>query len=60
MTVSVTSALATNTFASGASDQRRRQEPEPVETEPVVTKLVGLLVSPSLSTLRVLLDLLAM
>ena len=59
--VNVLLKLATKTFpADGVDgDGVRDPEPDPVDTEPAVAKFEGLLVLPSLSTLRVLLDLLA-
>ena len=58
-TVSVLSAFATKTFPPTRRAPWRRG-PSRCGTEPVVTKFVGLLVVPSLSTLTVLLPLLAM
>ena len=52
--------FATKTFPAVASSATASgPEPEPVDTEPAVAKFEGLLVLPSLSTLSVLLDLLA-
>ena len=58
-TVRVLPEFATNTFPADASSATA-SGPVPVVTEPAVTKSDGLLVLPSLSTLTVLLDLLAM